>query len=229
MLARIGFDCFMIILTLCKDEKMLDAQKILDSRKKELERKRTENALFNRQIEVCEQHIFQIVESLGISKDALAFLTNLADGRRGAMKGRIESVSSEAMKLIYGPSYRVELSYSFKNNRSNLDIEMVRSVPQGDIRRDIDGFGGGVADTISVPMRLMVLVGSKTDKVCILDECWKHIDENRLDAVGKFLRSLVDMLGMQVIFSTHHKPLQQYADVVYNVTEDNGKAKVSVS
>jgi DNA repair exonuclease SbcCD ATPase subunit len=208
---------------------MTTAQQTLDARKKELDRKRAENDLLNRQITTAENRILELVASLELAKEALGFLTDLADGRRGAMKGKIESVVTEALRLIYGGSYRVELSYAVKNNRSNLEIEMVRDTQTGEVRRDMNGFGGGVADTISVPLRLMVLVGSRrTDKVCILDECWKHIDVGRIELVGKFLRALSEQLGMQVIFATHHLPLQQFADRVYQMSEKDGKSEVKV-
>jgi ABC-type lipoprotein export system ATPase subunit len=106
---------------------------------------------------------------------------------------------------------------------------MVRDTKAGEVRRDMEGFGGGVADTISVPLRLMVLVGSKkTDKVCVLDECWKHIDAGRIELVGKFLRALSEQLGMQVVFATHHLPLQGFADRVFLTSEKEGKSEVKV-
>ena len=208
----------------------MTAQQTLETRKVELSRKRAENDLLNRQITASENRILELVSSLDISKEALAFLTDLADGRRGAMKGKIESVVTEALRMIYGNSYRVELNYAFKNNRSSLDIEMVRETNIGDVRRDMSGFGGGVADTISVPLRLMVLCGSKqTDKVVILDECWKHIDPGRIELVGKFLRALSEQLGLQVVFATHHAPLQQFADRVYHTSEQDGKSNVKAT
>jgi DNA repair exonuclease SbcCD ATPase subunit len=205
----------------------MNVKQTLEERKRALARKKSENDLLNRQIVVHENRILELAEALGISKDALSFLTELADGRRGAMKGKIESVVSKALKCIYGPTYKVMLSYSFKNNRSNMEIEMVRDTKAGEVRRDMDGFGGGVADTISVPMRLMVLVGAKkTDKVCVLDECWKHIDEGRIEMVGQFLNALADELGMQIIFATHHQPLREFADKVYALSEKDGVSSV---
>ena len=206
---------------------MNETRNILNDRKAELARKKAENDLLNRHIDEMENRILGLVGNLEIGQEASAFLEELANGRRGAMKGRIESVVTEALRLIYGNSYRVELSYGMKNNRSSLDIEMVRETPEGEVRRDMNGFGGGVADTISVPLRLMVLVGSRqTDKVCVLDECWKHIDVGRIEMVGDFLRVLAERLGMQVMFCTHHQGLRQYADRTYEVSEDGGISKV---
>jgi len=199
-------------------------------RRDSLVKKQIENEILNKQIDKLEVGILSIVDELEIGQEALLFLTELANSRRGAMKGKIETVVSEALKLIYGDTYRVELSYGVKNNRSSLEIEMVRETPAGEVRRDMDGFGGGVADTISVPLRLLVLVGSKqTDKVCILDECWKHIDINRIEMVGQFLRALSEKLGMQVLFCTHHQPLRDFADKTFDVSEAGGVSTVVTS
>jgi DNA repair exonuclease SbcCD ATPase subunit len=91
------------------------------------------------------------------------------------------------------------------------------------------GFGGGMSDTISVPLRLMVLLGSKqTDRVCVLDECWKHMDLERIELVGKFLRLLTDKLGMQIIMCSHHERLRDFAERTYEVTESDGVSSVEV-
>lgn len=204
-----------------------EAKRVLAERQKELARKQAENDLLSRQVSTMEEKILALVDDLEVCHEALSFLEDLANKRRGAMKGKIESVVTEALRALYGSTYRVELSYGVKNNRSCLEIEMVRETAAGEVRRDMGGFGGGVADTMSVPMRLMVLVGSKqTDKVCVLDECWKHMDPARIETVGKFLRALSDKLGMQVLFVTHHEPLKEFGDRVYEVSESEGKSKV---
>jgi len=208
----------------------MKAQQILDERKQEHARKQAENDLLNRQIDGMEKDIVKLVEKMDIAQEGLSFLEAFANERRGAMKGRIESVITEAMQLIYDDSYRCELTYSVKNNRSHLAIEMIRKTPRGEVRREIGGFGGGMADTMSVPMRLMVLMGSKqTDKVCVVDEAWKHMDGERVELVGKFLRLLADRLGIQVVFCSHHSMLRDFADQTFDVEEDKGTSKVQLS
>jgi DNA repair exonuclease SbcCD ATPase subunit len=174
-----------------------------------------------------EDRILGCAERLSIVRQATEFLEGVANSRRGVMKIKIEEVVSEALRLIYGGDYRVELSYSVKNNRSNLDIEMVRDTPGGEVRREIGGFGGGVADTISVPLRLMVLLGSRQNsRICVLDECYKHMDAERIETVAEFLKALADRLGMQIVICTHHEIIQDRADVTFQVTESQGKSSV---
>lgn len=199
----------------------------IEDRRKGVETRKAENGLLKRQIADAEKKIEELVKDMDVSSEALSFLEQLASGRRGVMKEKIEKVVTDALQLIYGKSYAVELTYSMKNNRSWLDIEMKRDTAAGEVKRNMGGFGGGVSDTISVPLRLMVLLGSGgTDKVCVLDECWKHMDNERIELVGKFLRVMADRLGMQVMLSSHHDAVKTFADKTYEISEDSGLSKV---
>lgn len=201
---------------------------VLQRRQEELQRKQNENALMNRQVEEALDELERTAEKLRVNQEGLQFLEWFANSRRGAMKGKIESVITNALKLIYGPDYRVMLDYSMKNNRSSMTIDLVKATPQGDVRRDMAGFGGGVADTISVPMRLMVILGSRqTDRVCVLDECFKHIDPERVDLVGEFIRVLSDDLQFQVILCSHHELLQSRAERAWVIGADQGRSVIS--
>ena len=193
----------------------------LQDRQSELTRLKNENALIERQAREAEEAVLEAAENMQLSTEALEFLEEIANSRRGSMKGRIESVLSEALQLVYGPSRRVELSYSVKNNRSHLSFEIVKDTKAGEVRRVLDGGGSGlgVSDTVSVPLRLLVLLGSKSARVCVLDECYKHIGVERVPLVVQFLRVLSERLGMQIILLSHHELLRVEVDVAYEVRE----------
>lgn len=206
------------------------AKQILKTRSTELTRKQNENALMMRQINDCETKIEQATSKLAIGLEALRFLEDVANSRRGQIKKRIEDIVTEALRMVYGDEYKIEISYSVKNNRSCLDIDLVKSTAIGEIKRDIEGFGGGVADTISVPLRLMILFSTKqTDRVVVLDECFKHMDLHRIDRVAEFFRVLAEKLKMQIIMVSHHEALKSTADRMYQVTESNGKSTVTAN
>jgi len=205
----------------------MDIKDRIKERRKDVDTRKAENALLKRQIDDAEKRIEELVKEMDLSEEALSFLEALANSRRGVMKERIEKVVTDALQLIYGKSYAVELSYSMKNNRSWLDIKMKRKTDAGTVKRDMGGVGGGVSDTVSVPLRLMVLMGSGgTDKVCVLDECWKHVDNERIELVGKFLRVMADKLGIQVLLCSHHEAVKSFADRTYEVSEENGVSSV---
>lgn len=199
----------------------------LKKRQDELTRRQTENALLRRKMDEHTQKMRDCAERLALAREATAFLEDLANARRGGAKAKIEQVVAEALKLVYGPEYGIEMEYSVKNNRSCLDIFVTRETPEGKVRRQIDGIGGGVSDTVSVPLRLMVLLGSKqTDRVCVLDECYKHMDSERIEAVAEFLRAVSERLKVQTIMATHHDAVEAIADKTFVLSEKNGRSSV---
>lgn len=201
---------------------------LFSSRMKTLQRRLTENEVYQSQIDENTKTIEAFIETLQISQEALQFLEDVANARRGEMKSKIEIVITEALQLIYGPAYRMELTYTVKNNRSWMDIEVIKRTPHGEIRRMMNGFGGGVSDTISVPLRLLVLLGSKqTDKVAVLDEAYKHVDLERIEVVADFLKEVSEKLGIQTILFSHHEAMETRADRVFELQDISGTTKVT--
>lgn len=195
-------------------------QKIKE-RRKELDRKIAENNLLENQAREYDSEILKETELLRISRESLSFLEDVANNRRGEMKRKIETILTESLQMVYGDDRKIEMVYSVKNNRSHLSFEIVKQSSDGEIRRTIDGTGSGlsVSDTVSVPLRILVLLGSKSSKVCILDECFKHMNLERVPKVTKFLKVLTERLGIQVILLSHHEFVRTEADSVFEVKD----------
>jgi ABC-type glutathione transport system ATPase component len=199
----------------------------LKTKKETLIRMQAENDLLSRKIKTNLDRIVESTEKLEIGQEALQLLEDVANSRRSAMKDKIEKIITEALQLIYGSDYSVELEYDVKNNRSFLDIKMIKQIDGGHVKRNMAGFGGGVCDTISVPLRLLVLIGSKqTDKIAVLDECYKHVDPERIEYVSEFLKDISQKLGIQLILCSHHEIMRDQADAVYEISDDNGKSVI---
>ena len=208
----------------------MDVKQKLQEREEALTRLKNENALIERQAQDAEDAMVKAAEDMQLSTEALEFLEEVANSRRGSMKGRIESVLTEALQLVYGPSRKIEMSYTVKNNRSHLAFELVKQIPAGEVRRVLDGSGSGlgVSDTVSVPLRLLVLLGSKkSDRVCVLDECYKHVDGERIMLVSQFLHVLTERLGTQVVMFSHHQQLRTEVDAAYEVCEGQESSAVT--
>jgi DNA repair exonuclease SbcCD ATPase subunit len=206
----------------------MEVDKVYRGRVSELQRKLNENNLLQKQVDGLVKRIESIIDSLDVGKDALSFLEKLANSRRGAMKSRIESVLTRALRLVYGDSYRVEMEYTVKRNRSDMTIKVVREIDGQEIRRNpSDGQGGGVSDTIAVPLRFMIILGSgQTENIAILDECYKHMDE-RVGLVAEFLKLLADELNMQIVLCSHHEEMEEFSDKTYYISEEpKGASKI---
>jgi DNA repair exonuclease SbcCD ATPase subunit len=205
-----------------------NAKQALKQRQNTLLKKQAENDVADAQRRRFNTKMEELINVLGVGQEALQVLEDIANARRGTMKSQIENIVTEALQLVYGPDVSVELQYDVKAGRSFVNILFVKQTPAGEVKRTMDGIGGGVSDTISVPLRLLVLIASRqTDKVCILDEAYKHVDLERVEHVAKFVADISHKLGIQIIMSSHHEAMQDAADTVHTVEETNGKSKVT--
>ena len=179
------------------------------------------NEQLNKKITVLEQEVEQHKENLRLGIEAINFIEKAANNQRSLIKDKIESVITDALKEIYGDEYEITFDYTMKRNKTSVDIYLTKHTKLGDIVRKQGGFGGGVSDVISLPLKLLVLLALQTnDKILIADEPGKHMDQ-RVDKFGYFLRNICDKLGVQLIVLTHHQCLSEFANSVYEVSMQN--------
>lgn len=179
----------------------------------------TENNLIETQIKELTERNSSLFDRINMSVESIDFIEHMAKQERLGIKGKIEKVITKALVSIYGDEYSVEFDYSMKRMRTNVNVFLVKKSSGGDIRREMGGFGGGVADTISLPLKLLVLIASKSsDKILVADEPGKHLDANRVERFFEFLKQLSDKMNIQMIVNSHHTVATDYADVVYEVS-----------
>lgn len=176
----------------------------------------------------CSCQLKESLDQLRIKQKALETVNTIANLRRESLKGDIEGVLSDAVRLVYGENYSISIDYSVKRGLSAVDFMMEIKNSKNTVLRPIkEGFGGGVSDVVSVPLRLMVLSkGNKDGNLfCAFDESYKHLDDERIPAVSSFLRELIDQLGVQMIFITHQPEFADNADKVFKVSNEDGFTK----
>lgn len=194
--------------------------------RKNLSERVNSNHVLKAQIEECQEKIKENVRKLGCVKDLSKIIEGLALEKRNGIKSGIENVITEALHILYGEEYCCEMEYSEKNNRSCLDFYVLRKTKEGVIRRQMDGFGGGVSDCVSIPLRMMVLKGSQTGDILFLDEAFKHVDKDQPELVGQFLKTISETLGIQIVFATHHERIIDFADKGYLLRNIDGEVVV---
>lgn len=192
-------------------------KKLLDKEKK-LFLKKHQNDQNKKNIGIIRQEIEIHKDNLRLGMQAIDFIQKSANHERSLIKDKVESVITDALKEIYGNEYSIMFDYSMKRNKTSVDIYLTKHTKLGDIVRKQGGFGGGVSDVISLPLKLLVLLALQTnDKILIADQPGKHMDQ-RVDKFGYFLKNVCDKLGVQMIILTHHACLSQFGNSVYHVS-----------
>lgn len=161
-------------------------------------------------------------------EESISFVEGVAFNERRSITESVESLITTCLHSVYDETYSLSFKYGVRASRSVVDIYLVKETTDGmRIERGIDGIGGGVADAISFPLKLTILLNDDTfSKVLICDEQGKYMDKKRIERFGAFLKNVSDELDVQIIFLTHHESLMNYADVIHGVSIDGSVSKV---
>lgn len=166
--------------------------------------------------------------AIDISAKAVEFVEQVATDERKEIKERVESLVSACLKAVFDDSYAVEFDYGMKRARTSVEVYAIRRCEDGMVvRRQIDGIGGGLADAISLPLKLMVLLNdSALDRVLVVDEPGKHLSAEHVPKFAKFLQEIAKRLGVQIIMSSHHTNMDAYADSVNEVSLSGSRSEI---
>jgi len=140
--------------------------------------------------------------------------------------GFIEDLVTLALQSVFGPEYGFCLKLSEK--RGQLEIEPI-ILWQNDKFSPRTDVGGGVIDVVSFAMRIVLwaLTNNKTNPTFILDEPFKHLSSEYVEAASSMLRKVSSLLKVQIIMVSHNTMLTAAADMHYAVTR-SGKGIATV-
>lgn len=168
------------------------------------------------------------IHNIDVRVDTINFIESVAAQERISVKEKVEKLITDCLHEVYDDSYSVEFDYGVKGNKTSVEINIVRKCNDGMIvKRGIDGIGGGVADTVSLPLKLIVLMNDdEFDKVLVTDEPGKHLDTIRIVKFAKFIQTISHQLGVQIIMSSHHAIMDDYADTIHRVILDDSVSTI---
>ncbi len=190
------------------------------------------------QLALLERQKAEKIEQLSSAKKDIEtwqqvqlLFTKASEFARTQLKKRIEETVTAALQAILATD-----SIEFQ-----IDIRMLSGSPAADwsvvskygdlivAANPEDGRGGGVADIVSLALRLALLelARPKPKGPIFLDEPGKHVSREYLPNMAEFLKQYARKTGRQIIMITHADPLADVADVSYRVTQVNGISEVS--
>lgn len=182
-----------------------------------------------RKLDALEKERDATIKNIDARVEAINFIEGVASQERVAVKEKVEKLITDCLHEVYDDSYSVEFDYGVKGNKTSVEISMVRKCADGMVvKRQIDGFGGGVADTIALPLKLIVLLNDdECDKVLVTDEPGKHLDTTRVAKFAKFVQTISHKLGVQIIMSSHWDVMAKYSDAVYTIELEDSVSRAS--
>lgn len=170
----------------------------------------------------------QLIHEIDICAKAIEFIEQVATEERRVVKEKVEELITSCLHEVFDDTYSVEFEYGIKRSKTSVEVYFVRKCEDGlMVRRQIDGIGGGVADAISLPLKLIVLLNDTAlDRVFVIDEPGKHLSVNHVPKFAQFLKTISKKLNVQIIMSSHHTCMDQFADTINEVSLEGSKSHV---
>ena len=132
--------------------------------------------------------------------------------------GKVESVVTQGLQLVFGPQVSCFLERRDMAKGTTYSIKLRMQTPEGEVIGDpMDSFGGGPVNLISFLMRVLMVHRFKLAKLMILDESFNNVSRGHLDAVSMLLKTLTEEHNYSILAITHQPELTAKADNVYAV------------
>ncbi len=157
-------------------------------------------------------------------QQALSYTQIKAQETQEAVKFHIEDIVNTAMNAVFPDEYTFKLNFVVRRNRTEADIILLEKSFEIDPLKSV---GGGVADVLSIALRIVLLIISKKRRVLFLDEPLKNVDKDRKPIAFEMLKRLCSEMKIQVIAVTHDPLMVAIADKEFKVTKKNGISSIS--
>lgn len=177
----------------------------------------------------CRSQVSTLTDQeLSLNKASL-FLQSLSDQARVAVLDKISGIVTDALQAIKDKNVEFKMSLNIERNQPTLTLNILDK-QDGQLYDPLQSFGGGIADIISVVLRIALLVAWKPSlsRVLILDESAKHVAVADQELLAEFITKLSKSLGIQFIWITHSDVLTNSADRVFEIVKNNGISNVAI-
>ena len=129
-------------------------------------------------------------------------LTTLQEKMQRKAKGFFEDLLTELVnEVLPNENGQIVLDLTVKNNRTSLDVCIVKDGKKEDVFVDN---GGALTNVISMGLRFIVLSRSSNRRFLIFDEADAWIKPDNIPYFIKVINELSVKLGIQVVVISHH-------------------------
>ncbi len=128
----------------------------------------------------------------------------------------VETVVTDALQTIFfDRQLSFEAEVSTKYNRPSVEFFLrqgAKDNPLGHRGNPLEAFGGGPSSVASLLLRIMTVLRMKLFPLLVLDESLNAVSDEYIEHMGKFLQSLAEKMGFDVLLVTHKIAFLDFAD-----------------
>lgn len=191
-----------------------------------LKMKMGQRDLLVRQQKGAETRKAKAVAQLGEFDLVQILLQKTSDYARQQAKRRIEEIVTSALTVVFDKDYRFEIEITVKSNQPVAEYWLQSEDVRTQLKPPDYDRGGGVADVVSLALRLAVGEISAVRGPLFLDEVGKMVSKEYAPNVAYFLKQYSHKFNRQIVLITHNQDLAEIGEVSLHVTQIKGVSKI---
>ena len=158
----------------------------------------------------------QILEELLVAQNIFQTATKMM---YDSLSNQLGNIITEGLKIVFPESeYSFKVAFVERRNTIECDLSLIDS--KGNEYDPMKSVGGGVADFISLLLRITYVMLSPHENIIIADEPAKFIDRDRINTATQFIKKVCDDFGLELVVITHIPQMVEVAKTVYVVTKN---------
>lgn len=141
------------------------------------------------------------------------------------LSSSLGDIITEGLSIVF-PEENYKFVIRFEEKRNKVEVSFVLIDDVGEEFDPVNDVGGGVADIISILLRITYIVLSRHQNILIADEPLKFVDRDRIELAATFINKVAKELKFQILMVTHIPEFTQIADTVYAVSKSKKISRV---
>ncbi|AYP68405.1 ATPase [Bacillus phage vB_BboS-125] len=200
----------------------------LRNQQQKLAAREGQKELLERQKQKAQDRRTAAEEQLGIYDLVQILLQKTSDYARQQAKQRIEEIVTSALSVVFAKEYRFEVKLDVRASQPIAEYWLYSDDVATQLKPPDYDRGGGIADVVSLALRLAVGELSNVKGPLFLDEVGKHVSEEYAPNVAYFLKEYSQNFNRQIVLITHNKHLADIGEVSLAVSQKNGESQVTI-
>lgn len=149
----------------------------------------------------------------------------------------VEDIVTEGLQTIFHDqvlSFEAEVGHKY--NRTHIEFyirEGSKADPLSHRGRPLEAFGGGPSCIAGLTLRTLAVLRLKLWPFLALDEALGAVSPEYVEHTGRFLNSLAEKMGIDILIITQVREYAEYANIAYRcsqaINEDDGTRRLTVA
>lgn len=185
-----------------------------------------ERDALDRQILQTKDRISELRQEIDILGYVSSLFRHLIDGEIVQAVKSVAALQTDGLQEIFFDQ-DISVVPEISENRGKISVRFLirhtsgKNVVEGD---SLDSFGGSILTIQSILLRITVLFRRGLRPLLLLDETLSAVADKYVDRAVKFLSSLSDSLGLDILLVTHDDAIVSMAHHAYQVVRVGDEA-----